>query len=410
MAEEKEMKFELNQLNDRHEFEVFKKENFTGKHINNIKFNNIHFLDCDFTGAVISICEFNEKCLFNKCTFNGTTFLNCKFNDTTISECSFSASEFTDVNIGSDCNIKDNNWSNDCKINNFIFRGEKLEDISQIISVVGDDKGESLETEPENTPTSGTVEEDINAEELGELESRQDPEVDFKLYNALFPEILKQYPALQKGDYGYETTVDNVDFSISPDNDSSAWRYVFMIKDTDDSLGSDVVTVGTDKEITYDTLKEAFETTIKGEIQNIVNKTESQVVKSSLKKFSQEVFKDNNIITEALTSDTVLVDVYDSPEDAIGFFSVGYDKVNNKTCIIVGKPFLTDNIAEGNTVRDQIKQNGFIINNDINTMTDQELFDYAKTNPYTCFVYEHSDLVDRVNARTFSPKQIVIIK
>lgn len=405
MAEEKEMKFELNQLNDRHEFEVFKKENFTGKHINNIKFNNIHFLECDFTGAVISICEFNEKCLFNNCTFNGTTFLNCKFNDTSIRECLFSNVEFTDVNIGSDCIMQDNNWSDNCKINNFIFRGEKIEDISQIISVV-EDKDETVTEDVEEK-----IPEPIEDVKKEELPSRQNPQVDAKIYNILFPEILKLYPQIQReDDGGYSAIIDQIEFAIAEDSEYNGWRAMFFIRDTDDCLYSNIIEVPTTEEINFETLKNVFESSVKDYAATIAQRTSAQIIKSSLKKFVQIVFKDNNVITESLTSDTILVDVYDDPSDSNSFLSVGYDIINKQTCIIVGKPFLTDNKAEGNEMRDKIKQYGFVINNDIVNMNDQELFEYAKVHPYTCFIYEHSELVQRVNARTFGKGQIVIIK
>lgn len=393
-------KIDLMKLNDRHEYEQFKDVNFSGKHITKIKFNNISFLNCDFTGAVISVCNFNERCEFANCDFTGATILNCIFNDTTLLECNFAKTKIEDVTIEDTCNLIRNNFSDDCVINNFKVRGAEVEDITDLVSETEEEATEEETLSSDTTETTETTTTEAVEEELEEREDRQDPEVDFKLYNALFPEILKLYPALQKDEYGYGLTVDEVEFGIGPDLDSCAWRFVFMVRDTDDSLACDTVIVDTTKEITFDTLKEAFDDIVKGVAQGIAERTDSQVIKSSLKKFTQEVFKEN-VITESLTNDTLLVSVYDSPTDVTGLFSVGYDMTTNTTCVIVGKPFLTNNIAEGNKVREIIKQFGFVINSDILNMSNEDLFEFSNLHPYTCFVYEHSDLVDRVNARTF---------
>lgn len=402
--EETEQEIDLNKLDQRHQSEVFKDKIFSGKDIVGIKFNNISFIKCNFDGAKISNCQFNH-CVFSGCSFKETTLSNCHFDDKTfVEKCIFDGTKITDVEMRS--SLSENNFTQDCKVKNFIYGNGPVDDVSQITSVV-----ECIEESVEEQPVEEKpVEEEISAEELGELESRQNPDVDFRLYNALFPEILKLYPALQKDEYGYELTIDNIDFSISPDKDSSAWRYVFMVRDTDDSLGSDVVTVGTDKEITFETLKEAFETTIKGEIKSIADRTDSQVIKNSLQNFAQNVFKDCSVITEEMISNNLLVDIFDSPEDITGFFTPGYDMVNQKTCIIVGKPFSTNNTAQGDEVREIIKAYQLIINEDINTLTDEELYNLSKDQPFTCFVYQPSVLYQKVNARRFSRDQIVIIK
>lgn len=345
---------DLSKLNDRHEYEQFKDINFSGKHITKIKFNNISFLNCDFTGTTISTCNFNEKCEFVNCKFTGTTILNCLFNDTIFLECSFSKARIEDVVIEDTCNLVRNDFINDCTFINFKVRGEDVEDVTQLTYTA-----ETPEEEERKRANAGAdqVNEEVEetVEEPQELESRQDSKVDFKLYNALFPQLLKEYPALQQEENGYGLTIDEIEFGFGPDNDSDAWRYAFLVRDTDDSLGSDVITVDTTKEITYDTLKEAFEEQLAAAARGIADKTESQFMKNSLKKFTQELFKDNSIITENLSNDTITCSLYDDPQLVTTFLAVGYNKKTQKPCIIIGKPFETNNVAQANEVRGKLK-------------------------------------------------------
>lgn len=404
--EETEQEIDLNKLDQRHQSEVFREKIFSGKDIKGIKFNSISFIKCAFDGAEISNCQFNN-CVFSNCSFKGTVLKSSKFDEKTfIEKCSFTGTEITDVEMKS--TLSQNTFTQDCKVKNFIYGSGPIDDISKITSVV-----ESVQTQQKQGTVASeeAVQEQQQVEDLGqieELESRQNSDIDFKLYNALFPEVLKLYPTLQKEEYGYGLTINNIEFSFSPDSDSYAWRYVFMVRDTDDSLGSDVVTVGTDKEITFDTIKEAFEQTIKGEASSIAQRTESQVIKNSLVEFVKEVFKAPLVTNEnSSIVENILVDISDDPEDVKSIINNGYDMTSNKPCIIIGKVFTTSNKAEAEQVRTLIKKFNFIIKEDITDKNNEQLEAYSKENPYSCFIFEPDMIYQKVKIRTFGKNSVV---
>lgn len=394
--------------NDRHEFEQLKDANFTGKHITKRKFNNFSFLNCDFTGATISVCEFNEKCEFVNCNFTGTTFLNCSFNDTKILECNFTKTKFEDVIIDDSCNLIKNDWSNDCTVKNFKVRGATVEDINDLIASAEDSSAE-------------TIQEDV-AVPVQEEQEEYDAVAAMSVYNALFPELLKQYPALtletdENGNEVWKTVVDGVEMAVCADEEYNLWRVLFSIINPEAEFGGDYIggselMVGLPaNKIRLANLKEMFESTVKSSADYVASQTNSTVVKNALTKIIQIVFGDATeaVIPTENTKGSIIVNTTTNPS-VNSLLTTGWDTKNHKPVIIVGKPFMTNNIAEANTARQKVRQCGFIINEDVNNMSTQELFEFSKDHPYSCFVYEHSDMVDRVNIRTFDKNEIVIVK
>lgn len=436
MADKEKNPVDLNQLNDRHESESFTNENFTDKEIKKIKFNSIEFIKCDFTNAKISICTFDQNCLFSGCKFNGTKFKGCSFNNTKIRECTFVNTEFMDVTIGDDCELLNNSFDNTCIVRNFKVRGQKLDDVTKLTSVVEqineDTTIPSSSTEVDNATNnpstevgvdipSGTFDNVQTEEEINEED--YDGEEAMKLYNVLFPQILKQYPAFTKdvdenGNEVWTVVIDNIEVCVCADEEDQVWRIMFSIlrKDAEfggDYLGGGELTCGLpNKEITLDALKEVFENVAKSSAKKVAEQTNSQVVKNALNKFVQVVF---NVITQSLFGNKggVVINYSTNPEDVTGVLNSGYDFKTKTPVIIIGKPFVTDNSAESNRVRTLIA-NGlkFIFGqDDIRNMGLEELTAYAKEHPYSCFVYESNSYYNgRASVRDFGPNDVVILK
>lgn len=388
MAEEE---VDLNKLNECQR-QVFKEKVFTGKDTNGVTFNEISFLSCKFDGGTITNCKF-DKCEFNSCDFNNTKIQNCEYDDSTyIGECNFDGTEFMDVTIKG--NLVKNNFAPTCKVKNLIIGGKQINDIAQITSVVE------------------TVSESVDDDwETDELESRASLEDDLKIYKVIFPQLMKQYPAIEKDadsdpEYpGYHAFVGNIEFAFA--QDEGGWRVMFFVKGTDDCLGSNLVYVPTNQEITFDTCKEAFEDEVKAVANGAASRSNAEVIKKDLNEFIKLVF--NTTFENVETICSFVVDGSDKVEDVRGTFNSGYDMVNKKNCIIVGKPFTSSNIAEANQMREQVKKYGFVIKEDIDGKSAEEIEAYTKENPYSCFVLEQ-DVVKKVSIKPFKKNSIVVIK
>ena len=385
---------DLTQFN---EGEVFANENFTDKQIKKNKFSKIHFIKCDFTNARISICSFDEDCLFSGCKFNGTKFKGCNFNKTKIMECTFSGTEFTDVNINDDCDLIKNSFDNTCIARNFKVRGQKIDDITKLTSVVE------------------TVQESVEEP----FEEEYDAAENMNVLNALFPEVLKQYPAFTKDEEGsWKLVIDGIEIAVCPDEETNCWRVLFSIINPNAEFGGDYIggselTCGLPvKKINFDVLKNIFETVVKDSAEDIINKTSSTIVKNAIKKIIQIVFDDKSVTIEATEKKmgSVIVETSANPESVTSFLTTGYDTENKTPVIIVGKPFVTENVAEANNIRAKITKAGFMINEDIAHLTTDELRKYAQENPYSCFVYEHVGMIDRVNIKSFGKSKNIILK
>ena len=387
-------KFEEHETQQR---QVFKEKVFTGEDVNGVTFNQISFLSCKFDGGKITNCNFN-KCEFNSCDFNNAKFSNCEFDDTTyIGESEFNGTEFMDVTIKG--NLSKNSFSPTCKVKNLIINGKEIKDISQITSIV-ETVNEAVETEAAGLDP-----------EIDELPSRANLDDDLKIYRVIFPELMKKYPAIEKAadstpEYpGYQTFVGNIEFAFA--QDEGGWRVMFFIKGTDDCLCSNTVHVPSDREITFDTCKEAFENEVKGTAAIAANRSGSEVIKRDLNEFIKLVF--NTAVENVETICSFVVDGSDKVEDVRGTFNSGYDMVNKKNCIIVGKPFTSSNIAEAKEVSEQIKKYGFILKEDIDSKSAEQIETYAKENPYSCFVLEQ-DVARKVTIKPFKKNSIVVIK
>lgn len=421
---------DLSRLNGKQEAQTFTKQNFTGKILKNIKFSNISFIDCDFTGAQIRGCEFNavhspdekstfKKCIFTRCKFNGTKFFNVKFNEAIIEECTFENNVFNDVLVDGDSTFKDNEFIGEkFQVNNFMIRGQKIDDVTKLTSVV-----EQINEQVEVTSDDPNVEVKVQTEDEKINEEDYDNEEAMKLYNVLFPQILKQYPAFIKdvdenGNEVWTVVIDNIEACVCADEEYNVWRIMFSIlrKDAEfggDYLGGGELTCGLpNKEITLDALKEVFENVAKSSAEEVAKQTNSQVVKNALNKFVQVVF---NVITQSLFGNKggVVINYSTNPEDVTGVLNSGYDFKTKTPVIIIGKPFVTDNSAESNRVRTLIA-NGlkFIFGqDDIRNMGLEELTAYAKDHPYSCFVYESNSYYNgRASVRDFGPNDVVILK
>ena len=400
---------DLSRFNDKQDAETLNKQNFTGKIIKNIKFSNISFIDCDFTGAQIRGCEFKavhnpeekstfKRCIFTRCKFNGTKFFNVKFNEAIIQECIFENNIFNDVLIDSNSTFKDNEFIGEkFQVNNFMIRGQKIDDITKLTSVV--------ETVQES------VEEPFE-EEYDDVENKN-------ILNILFPEVLKQYDAFTKDEEGaWKVVIDGVEAAVCFDEETDCWRVLFSIINPSAEFGGDYIggselTCGLPaRKITLDVLKNIFETVVKNSAEDIINKTNSIIVKNALKKIIQIVFDDKSVTIEATEKKmgSVIVETSANPESVTSFLTTGYDTENKTPVIIVGKPFVTENVAEANNIRAKITKAGFMINEDIAHLTTDELHKYAQENPYSCFVYEHVGMLDRVNIKSFGKSKNIILK
>lgn len=392
---------DLSHLNDS-QGEIFRKENFTGKLINKITFKNITFIDCDFTDATIGGCEFFDSCQIISCNFTGASFKGVKFSDTTFEQCTFVKTEFMDVTIESSCNVRDNNWSNDCIINNFVYCGQKIDDITKITSVV-----ECIKEEVEEQYD----EEDYNNEDA------------MKLYNVLFPQILKRYPQFKKetdqnGNDVWIMEIDGIEICVCADEEYNVWRIFFSILNDVSEFGGDYIGGGEltcglpNKKITFETLKEVFVNVAKDSATKVAEQSSSQIVKNALNKFISII---DRVITQNIFSrgNSVVIDYSLDPEDAIGVLNPGYDFATKRPVIIISKPFTTDNSDESNRVRTLIA-NGlkFIFGqDDIRNMGLEELTAYAKDHPYSCFVYESNDYYNgRASVRDFGINGVVLLK
>lgn len=403
---------DLSKLNDRHQFEVFKSQNFTGKTIKKIKFNNIHFIDCDFTGSLITSCEFNQKCLFSKCKFNKTTFLNVRFNETSIRECTFEGNTFNDVNIESSCEVLKNEFiGEDFKVNNFWIRGQKISDINKLVTVV-----EVVEEQVEDPLRANrSIEDEKEPVTKQEFERESTPEEDMKLYNVLFPAVMKQYPDLKKtdGNEEYIIYVNDIEFAFCQDTEYNLWRGLFFVRDTDDVLGSVEVLVPTNQVITYDSCADAFKTSVKLKAVDIMSKSTSEVIKNSFKEFIKVVFKETDIVTEDISMSTLTFVASVNPDDVVGDFNCGFDNESKELVTIFGQPFNSSDTVAASKVRDFVRNKLNIsvrddyISKNYETQVQAK---YAEMYPYSCYVTKASPICTNAYLKPFGPNNVVLLK
>lgn len=392
-----------------HEFEVFKSENFTGKTIQKIKFNNIHFIECDFTGALITSCEFNQKCLFKKCKFNGTSFLNVKFNESDITECTFEKNILNDVIIDSNSTFERNDFiGEDFQVNNFWLRGEKIDEISKLISVV-----EVVEEQIDDPLRANRDLQDNKEVKPEEYERDTNLDEDMKLYNVLYPAVMKQYPDLKKtdGSEEYVIYVNDIEFAFA--KDESVWRAIFFIRDTDDIIGSMEVDVPYNQVITYDTCAEAFKNCVKALVTSLMKTSQSEVIKNSLKEFIKIVFKETNIVTENINFATLVFVASENPDEVVGTFNCGYDFETKELVTIIGQPFKSNDTLVAKKTKNFIKENlGFSIRDDyMSENYDTEVQQtYANEYPYSCYVTKPSPICTTVYLKPFGKGNIVLLK
>ena len=129
----------------------FAKENFTTQSINGTEFTDCTFVNCDFSGMVLTRVEFSD-CIFDTCNLSSTVlnqvkldngqFRNCKMLGINFSQCSdflFSVS-FSDCILDygifirkklkatkfTNCSLKEANFS-DCDLSQADFSGSDLQ-------------------------------------------------------------------------------------------------------------------------------------------------------------------------------------------------------------------------------------------------------------------------------------------
>jgi hypothetical protein len=329
-----------------------------------------------------------------------------------ISECTFEENVFWDVTIDKNCVFDKNNFIGEkFDLNNFWLRGEKIEEISKLISIV--EIAEEQVEDPLRTNRKIESEKDANGGQVFEREV--DLVEDMKLYNVLFPAIMKQYPDLKKtdGDEEYCVFINDIEFAFCQDEESNCWRGLFFIRGTDDLLGSIEVMVPSNQVITFDTAAEAFKNGIKAKAMDIVNQTQSDVIKNSVKEFIKLIFKETNIVTEDIDFTTVVFIASENPNDVVGDFNCGYDFETKELVTIIGQPFASNDTLVAQKMKEFAKKfvNGTIrddyMNGNYETSIQQT---YSIENSYSVYIIKQSPICTNAYLKPFNKQHVVVLK